>query len=54
MSTLTFQNIVDDGALLFLETQHFQDDGFEEWGYQRWYTEDALASLNLHFAPASS
>jgi hypothetical protein len=50
MSTLTFQNIVDDGALLFLETHHFQDERFEEWGYQRWYTEDALASLNLHFA----
>lgn len=50
MSTLTFQNIVDDGALLFLETHHFQDDRFEEWGYQRWNTEDALASLNLHFA----
>jgi hypothetical protein len=50
MSTLTFQNIVDDGALLFLETHHFQDDRFEEWGYQRWNTEDSLASLNLHFA----
>jgi hypothetical protein len=50
MSTLSFQNIVDDGALLFLETHHFQDDRFEEWGYQRWNTEDSLASLNLHFA----
>jgi hypothetical protein len=38
MSPLTFQNIVDDGALLFVETHHFQDDRFEEWGYQRWNT----------------
>lgn len=30
-TTLTLQNIVDDGALLFLETYHFQDDQFEEW-----------------------
>ncbi len=32
MTELTFQDIVDDGAILFLETHQMQGDRFEEWG----------------------
>ncbi|MBT2587612.1 DUF6882 domain-containing protein [Arthrobacter sp. ISL-95] len=54
MTELTFQNIVDDGAILFLETHHMQDDRFEEWGYERWHTADQFASVEFHFPGRSS
>lgn len=54
MTELTFQDIVDDGAILFLETHHMQDNTFEEWGYERWNTEDQFASVEFHFPGRSS
>ncbi|GAC1600635.1 MAG: hypothetical protein NVS3B6_10590 [Pseudarthrobacter sp.] len=49
MTSLTFQNIVDDGALLFLETHHHQDDRFDEWGYERWDSQDQLSTIDFRF-----
>ncbi|MGF4045197.1 DUF6882 domain-containing protein [Paenarthrobacter nitroguajacolicus] len=54
MTELTFQDIVDDGAILFLETHQMQGDRFEEWGYERWNTDDQFASVEFHFPGRSS
>ncbi|MFK0006987.1 DUF6882 domain-containing protein [Paenarthrobacter sp. NPDC090520] len=54
MTVPSFQNVVDDAAVLFLETHQMQDNRFEEWEYQRWDTADQFASLEFHFAGHSS